>query len=73
MKNGVTIEELNAATVLLTGVPVNQLVEVHISGGTVSAVVTGEDKLEVLRLQVLTGEEPDEVSEPEEVDEDDGS
>lgn len=76
MKNGVTVEELNAAAVLLTGVTASQLVEVHISGGIVSAVVAGEERLEVLRLQVLSGEEPVEVSEPEEVEEveeDDGS
>lgn len=73
MKNGVTLEELNAAAVLLTGVTAPQLVEVHVSRGIVSAIVVDGDKLGVIRLEVLPGEEPDEVSEPVEVDEDDGS
>lgn len=73
MRNGVTLEELNAAAVLLTGLPATQLAEVHISGGIVTAIVVGEERLDVLRYQVMVNEEHNDVSEPEEVDEDDGS
>ena len=38
MKSNVTVEELNAATILLTGIPVSNLVEVHIAGSNVTAI-----------------------------------
>lgn len=70
MKSNVTVEELNAATLLLTGVPVTQLVEVHIAGSVVTAIVGDEEgNLRVDRVPI--GNPVPEVV--EEVDEDDGS
>jgi hypothetical protein len=43
MKSNVTVEELNAAAILLTGISVNQLVEVHIAGSIVTAISADED------------------------------
>lgn len=43
MKSNVTVEELNAATILLTGISVNRLVEVHIAASAVTAISADED------------------------------
>lgn len=43
MKSNVTVEELNAATLLLSGVPVTQLAEVHIAGSVVTVITADED------------------------------
>lgn len=43
MKEQVTLEELNAATMLILGIPTHQLVEVHITSSTVSGIAVAED------------------------------
>lgn len=85
MKSNVTVEELNAATILLTGVPVTQLVEVHIAGSTVTAIsADGEGNLSAHRVMIGSPAPPTEEpgateaeetpeDSPEETDEDDGS
>lgn len=69
MKSNVTVEELNAATILLTGVPVTQLVEVHIAGAAITAVTSdGAGNLAVSRIAIGIAPEPS-----VEVEEDDGT
>lgn len=80
MKSGVSIEELNAAAVLLTGANVNQLVEVHITSGTVTVITFEDGELQVNRLPIVSPEveqvepqpeEEEEATESDEVDEGD--
>ena len=77
MKSNVTGEELNAAMILLTGVPVTQLVEVHIAGSAVTAIsADGEGNLNAHRVMIGNPAPPTEepvVTVDEETDEDDGS
>lgn len=84
MKSNVTVEELNAATILLTGIPVTKLVEVHIAGSVVTAITAdGEGNFNAYRVMignptpyieepgVTEGVDTSEDS-PEETDGDDG-
>ena len=85
MKEYVSVEELNAATILLTGVPVTQLAEVHIAGSAVTAIsADGEGNLNAHRVMIGNPapptEEPGDTEDeetpedsPEETDGDDGS
>lgn len=76
MKSGVSIEELNAAVVLLTGANVNQLVEVHITGGVVTVITAEQSGLQVNRIPIVSPQEevhPEAAEEAEEVDEGDGT
>ena len=43
MKEQVTLEELNAATMLILGIPAHQLVEVHVTSSSVSGIAVTED------------------------------
>lgn len=53
MKSNVTVEELNAATILLTGLSVGQLIEVHITNTGVSAISgDAEGKLTAHRIPI---------------------
>lgn len=72
MKNHVSIEELNAAALLLTGTPVSRLAEIHVANSVVTVVSFEQDgTLQVARL--LIGEpQPEETDEPEEAEAEDG-
>lgn len=66
MKKHVTMAELQAAAALLTGVPADNLMEIHVVAGTVTAVERGkEDKHTVKRIPIF-------YDLPSKVDEDDG-
>lgn len=53
MKEYVSVEELNAATILLTGIPVSNLVEVHIARSIVTAIsMDSEGELTTYRLRI---------------------
>ena len=55
MKEIVTVEELNAATMLILGVSVDKLLEVHITSTAVSGVAVGDDgSLVALRVGIAT-------------------
>lgn len=85
MKSNVTVDELNAATILLTGIPVSQLVEVHIAGSVVTAVTAdGEGNFNAHRVMIgnpappveepeVTEDEETPEDSPEETDGDDGT
>lgn len=85
MKEYVSVEELNAATILLTGISVNQLAELHIAGSAVSAIsADGEGNLKAHRIMIgkpaPPTEEPGDTEDeetpedsPGETDEDDGT
>lgn len=66
MKNYVSVEELNAAALLLTGTPVTRLAEIHVANSIVTVVTFDQDgALHVARLPI--GEpQPEEVDGPEE-------
>lgn len=81
MKGNVTVEELNAATILLTGIPVSNLVEVHIAGSNVTAI-TADSEGNYIAHRVPIGTPPpvepetediEDVEVIEETDEDDGT
>lgn len=62
MKEQVTLEELNAATMLILGVPVHQLVEVHVTSTIVSGIAVGEDgALVALRAAIVAPAAPEEA------------
>ena len=64
MKDEVTIEELNAATMLILGIPANQLVEVHVTSTSVSGIAVAEDgTLVAVRTLIATPAAPVEVEE----------
>ena len=67
MKDEVTIEELNAATMLILGIPANQLVEVHVTSTIVSGIAVAEDgTLVAVRTLIATPATPVENEEVEE-------
>ena len=78
MKKQVTREELNAATMLILGIPVHQLVEVHVTSSTVSGIAVAEDGdlvavrtlIEPLALQEETEEAVEEPVDAELVEDD---
>lgn len=70
MKSNVTVEELNAATLLLTGMPVSSLVQVVISGSSVTAISADEEG-NLTAHRVPIGTPPPPAPEPEEPDADD--
>lgn len=62
MKTKVTVPEIQAATMLLLGVPADALVELHINSVAVSGIAVGEDgNLVALRAAIVSGaeEEPE--------------
>ena len=64
MKDEVTIEELNAATMLILGIPANQLVEVHVTSTNVSGIAVAEDgTLVAVRTLIATPAAPVEYEE----------
>ena len=74
MKSHVTVEELNAATLLMTGLQVNHLVEIHVAGSIITAITMGEDgEYKTSRIPIGTPEAPQVEPEAIEVDEDDGN
>lgn len=63
MKSHVTIEELNAALLLLTGQGVNSMAEVHIARGSVTVITHEDGELKAGLINI--GEPPSPVPEPE--------
>lgn len=78
MKNTVTLEELNAAIILMAGIPLNAVSELHLSPGQVTVVYVDQEDGELVNRVHITridypqppapeetpDEETDEVPEP---------
>lgn len=74
MKSHVTVEELNAATLLMTGLQVNRLIEIHVAGSIITAITMGEDgEYKVNRIPIGTPAAPEAEPDATEVEEDDGT
>lgn len=64
MKTKVTVPEIQAATMLLLGVPADALIELHINSTAVSGIAVGaEGELVALRAVIVTGNEEEPESE----------
>lgn len=68
MKKDVTLAELNAAVVLLTGIPAENIVELHVSLGVLTVITITEELGFVTHRVVIRGTAPVEGT-----DEGDGS
>lgn len=72
MKNTVTLEELNAGILLLAGIPINVVSEVHLSAGQVTVIYVakdGEDVVNRVHTARIEYPQPPATEEPEEVPE----
>ena len=61
MKNVFTVAELEAAAVLLTGLPASVIRELHITPGGVTVVYESDDESKVLRLTIKHPEPREDV------------